>query len=155
MHQGKQHIPMLKNSIDHMAQESAILLLHMSRLEIENNNTVILLWQHCSFNFWNFMHSIGKVRFFLLQINSKLEVSRWWELPVEKTVEKMRWSKGEEARSQISLGCENNPSHNSSDPPEDKRSKWTLKFNKVRIFRSRNRTKQILRINHLIFFFQA
>lgn len=47
------------------------------------------------------------------------------KLPVEYTVEKMRWSKGQEARSQISLGCENKPSHTSSVPSEESRIKCT------------------------------
>lgn len=129
---------MLKNSIDHTAQESAILLLQMSHLEMENN--IVNLWHFQFFKLWFYQkHEFsnkyswrhGSQFNLLLQIKLKISNLIMRILPVEKTVEKtvekMRWSKGQQARSHISLGCENKPSHNSSDPPDEKRSKWTLK----------------------------
>lgn len=62
--------------------------------------------------------------------------SRW--VPEEKTVEKMRWSYGQEARSQISFGCENKPSHMSSVPPDDSLIKCT--WERSQSIRSRSKS---------------
>lgn len=77
------------------------------------------------------------------------------QLPEEKTLEKMRWSKGHDLRSQISFGCENNPSHITSVPLDDSRIKCTWNANKSRstsphIKWARNSSK-----THLVFFFET
>lgn len=84
-------------------------------------------------------------------------------LPDENTVEKRRWSNGQEDRSQISFGWENRPSQMSSVPSEESRSRWTLKISPISIW-SNNAQSELRKTiwnlklksgTNLVFFFET
>lgn len=113
---------------------------NLTKVETQMNSSKIASRSHSypttTNSFISYYNEIGNRLAFIITIkhthntNIKEMPQEINQLPEEKTVEKMRWSKGQEARSHISFGCENKPSQTSSVPSDESLIRCT--WNKLR-----------------------